>query len=88
MQMVKGLTENGYLNPTNSVDWQMVRQMVRIAERTLDDKDKKFINDMLIVPRQKSPSSPDVARNSQGSGREGRPTGDVTPQVKARDINS
>ena len=85
MQMVKGLTENGYLNPTNSVDWQMVRQMVRIAERTLDDKDKKFINDMLIVPRQKSPSSPDVARNSQGSGREGRPTGDVTPQIKARD---
>ena len=83
MQMVKGLTELGYLNPTNTVDWGVVRQMVRVAEREMDEKDKKFIKEILIDPHKKKDSQ-GAKRGTQGAGREGRPMGDSTPQDEAR----
>lgn len=69
MQMVKGLTDQGYLNPTNPTDWEMVRQMVRVAERVLEPKDLKFIRDIFINPRAKTaePSSAGKASSKDDS---------------------
>ena len=87
MQMVKGLTENGYLNPRNTVDWSVVRQMVRVAEREMDKDDLKFIKEILIDPHKKAQPASGTQRGTQGSGREGRPTGDTTPQQESRERN-
>jgi hypothetical protein len=84
MQMVKGLTENGYLNPRNSADWDMVRQTVRIVNRTKTDDDDKFIKEMLIDPKKKPPGATDQS-GPRGTGAKGRPTGDRTPNTKARE---
>ena len=81
MQMVKGLTENGYLNPRNQADWNMVRQMVKLADRTMSPDDAKFIKEMLIEPRKKTNTS-DVGPN--GAGKAGRATGSTTKQVNSR----
>lgn len=81
MQMVKGLTENGYLNPRNQADWNMVRQMVKLADRHMSADDSKFIKEMLINPRQKTNNS-DVGPN--GAGKAGRATGSTTKQVNSR----
>ena len=83
MQTVKGLTENGYLNPNNPLDWDMVRQMVRLSNRKMDDDDVKFIKEILINPRQKPTTGPDQS-GPAGTGGKGRPTGDRTPNTKAR----
>lgn len=53
MQMVKGLTDQGYFNPTNPQDWDMVRQLVRVAERTQQPQDVEFIKQVLINPRNR-----------------------------------
>lgn len=81
MQMVKGLTENGYLNPRNPSDWNMVRQMVRMADRRMDDEDREFIEDVLIKPKQKLPGD---ESGPQGAGGRGRPTGNTMPNQSAR----
>ncbi|MGG6283691.1 phage portal protein family protein [Leptolyngbya sp. AN03gr2] len=70
MQMIQGLTELGYFNPKNSLDFEMVRQMVRAADRRLDNKDKEFID--LLFEKQ-----------TQGEGG-GRPIGSSKPQQVAR----
>lgn len=82
MQMVKGLTELGYLNPTNDNDWNIVRQMVRLSSRRLESSDRKFIDSIVLEPRRKTTPS-DVGPN--GSGKPGRSTGSTTKQIKARD---
>jgi hypothetical protein len=83
MQMVKGLTEEGYLNPTEPQDWSMVRQMVRLAERPQTPQDLKFIREIMINPRQKTPRSSDVGPN--GSGSPGKPTGTKMPNQEPRE---
>jgi hypothetical protein len=83
MQMVKGLTENGYLNPNNPLDWDMIRQMVRLSNRAMDDEDLKFIKEILINPKQKAPGQQDQF-SKKGRGAKGRPTGDRTPNTNAR----
>ena len=81
MQMVKGLTETGYLNPKNSCDWDMVRQMLRLSDRKMSEEDINFIMEILINPRQKVPGGDD---GPQGAGKKGRPTGNTMPNKVAR----
>lgn len=81
MQMVKGLTENGYLNPKVESDWNMVRQMIKVAAREMTPEDQKFIEEVVINPRQKTQAS-DVGPN--GAGKRGRATGSTTKQINSR----
>lgn len=97
MQSIKGLTEDGYLNPMDEVDWRMVRQMVHATPREMEDKDKQFIKKMILDPKEKTTGSskresttnsqtkktnPD--RGRQGQGVKGRPTGSSTKQNNPR----
>ncbi|EKQ70389.1 hypothetical protein OsccyDRAFT_0676 [Leptolyngbyaceae cyanobacterium JSC-12] len=80
MQMISGLTDRGYFNPLNDQDWLMVREMVDAISRAPNDVDRKFINDMIIVPKQPAPGG-----SSKGSVRgkgvgAGRPTGTSAPK--------
>ena len=99
MQMIKGLTENGYFNPRNANDWGMVREMVDALDRKQTSDDLKFIEELLIIPRQPNPSQgagvadPERkanrgSRTSEGkvkpTGDSGRPTGVSTPLQKPR----
>lgn len=81
MQTIKGLTEDGYLNPRNQADWSMVRQMVKLADRAMDADDLEFIQEVVINPRQK-PMGAEGGAN--GAGKRGRRTGSTTKQVNAR----
>lgn len=81
MQMIKGLTETGYFNPTNAEDWSSVREMVDALHRDMDKKDEKFVKDILINPRQKPAGS---KQTPTGAGKAGRPTGIVTPLQESR----
>jgi hypothetical protein len=85
MQVIKGLTEDTYLNPSNETDWAQVRNILDFNEREMTTQDKKFFKDMLITPRQKTsgsgslnpssrPRSLDNAVQGKGTGA-GRPTG-------------
>lgn len=47
MQVVSGMTDKGYFNPTNPSDHQMVRQMVRALDRPHDKGDIEFIKKVL-----------------------------------------
>lgn len=90
MQMIKGLTEIGYLNPTNESDWASIREMVDALNRPMDSVDLKFVKDVLIEPRKKpNPTSSTSKKSSskttpQGAGKEGRPMGSVAPQQESR----
>ena len=53
MQMIRGLTEIGYLNPRNDSDWMSVREMVDALDRDMDKEDKKFVEDILVKPKEK-----------------------------------
>lgn len=83
MQMVKGLTEAAYLNPNNEQDWTMVRQMVRLSERSQTPEDLQFIQEVVINPRQKTPRAEDAGPG--GSGGAGKPTGTKMPNQQARE---
>ncbi len=52
MQVISGLTEKGYFNPKNAMDYEMVRQMVRAGTRELTAADKQFIDDILFNAKQ------------------------------------
>lgn len=98
MQAVKGLTEDGYINPKNTIDWQSVRQMISATPREMEEKDKQFIHKMLVAPKEKDTvgsnarssttnsqtrkSDPD--RGKQGQNVSGRPSGSSNPQVNPR----
>jgi hypothetical protein len=69
MQMVTGLTETGYLNPTNPMDWGMVREMVRLAGREMTEADLKFINEVVIEPLQKPEPAAGAATKKPTAGR-------------------
>lgn len=99
MQAVKGVTEDGYLNPKNEMDWTMVRQMINATSRDMDDKDKEFIQKMLIDPKEKdsnpsqslrssttnaSTKKSSPSRGKQGKGVQGRPTGSSNKQNNPR----
>lgn len=79
MQVVTGLTDKGYLNPLNSMDWAMVRQIGGLNDREMDKKDLKFINDVLV-----SPLSPDTNNEAVKQPNAGRPTGSSKPQQSDR----
>jgi hypothetical protein len=68
MQVVSGMTDKGYFNPTNASDHQMVRQMVRALDRPHDKGDIEFIKKVLY-------------KEVQGAG---RPTGVSKPLQTAR----
>jgi hypothetical protein len=78
MQVVTGLTEKAYLNPLDSMDWAMVRQMAGLSEREQTSADVKFIKQILIEPLQK-PTGEAVKKAEPG-----RPTGNVKPQQQDR----
>jgi hypothetical protein len=94
MQVITGLTNVGYFNPQNETDWTMVRQMVDASDRKMDEKDLKFIKDMIITPRQSTGSSTNPASSNpsrvkgtagvkkpKGSG-PGRPVGTSAPKAR------
>jgi hypothetical protein len=82
MQMVKGLTDTGYLNPRNPQDWDMVRQMVRLSNRKMDEEDLKFIEEVVVNPLQ--PKLDADPTGAGGTGGRGRPTGNSMPNKAAR----
>jgi len=96
MQMIKGLTETGYLNPSNEADWLSIREMVDALHRPMEKEDLKFVKDVLLEPRKKPTPSTNTNNSSnskgtppskitpQGSGKEGRPVGKVAPQQESR----
>lgn len=90
MQMIKGLTEQGYFNPIEEADWAMVRQLVDCLDRPMTDEDKEFIKELLIYPKQpkdstsKSPASRKTEGKIKGKGQQGRPTGVAVPLQNAR----
>jgi hypothetical protein len=79
MQVVTGLTDKGYLNPLNSMDWAMVRQIGGLNDREMDKSDLKFINDVLVTPL--APTTPNEAVKQPSAG---RPTGSSKPQQSDR----
>lgn len=89
MQLISGLTNQGYFNPTNSVDWAMVREMVAAMDRPQDKKDIEFVKQLLVYPRQKTEGgNPERDRSSEGevngTGKRGRPPGTSAPQMVPR----
>jgi hypothetical protein len=52
MQTIKGLTDTGYLNPTDPVDWAWVRDTVESIPREQTKKDVEFVKQLLVYPRQ------------------------------------
>lgn len=84
MQTVKGLTENGWLNPFNDIDYIKVMQMLRLDPRERSSEDASYIYDMLIEPRQKKdPRDSDVG--PKGSGSSGRSTGNTSKQIAKKE---
>ena len=90
MQMIKGLTEQGYFNPLNDSDWAMVRQLVDCLDRPMTDEDKEFIRQLLIYPKQpkETTGGSTVGRETEGKvkgkAQQGRPTGVSVPLQQAR----
>jgi hypothetical protein len=82
MQMVKGLTDTAYLNPRNPQDWDMVRQMVRLSDRKMDEEDLRFIQEVVVNPRQ--PKLDADPTGIGGTGGRGRPVGNTMPNKAAR----
>lgn len=97
MQLVNGLTSNGYFNPTDEQDWQMVRQWVAAVTRTMTDKDLEFVRQQVIYPKQKNqtqdgqeragvPNTPrDRSKEGTVKSSPGRPTGTSSPQYAPRE---
>jgi hypothetical protein len=52
MQTIRGLTETGYLNPTNDKDWDWVRETVDSIPRVQSKEDVEFVKQLLVYPRQ------------------------------------
>jgi hypothetical protein len=81
-QMIQGLTELGFFNPTNSSDWAMVREMVDATPRDFEPSDLEFIKKIAINPRQPSKSSTsDPSRKASRGARstEGNVQGTLNP---------
>jgi hypothetical protein len=77
MQVIRGLTELGYLNPLNSSDWSAVRDKIDALDRPMDKEDRKFINDVFVSPKAKPVgASPTM----------GRPVGKSSPLQTARPV--
>ena len=86
MQVIRGLTEDGYFNPTNKTDWSMVRQMVAAISREQEPADLEFINDILIKPRLGVKEGMGMKEGSKkGRGNPGRPVGEPKPVSAARE---
>ena len=91
LQIIVGLTNTGYFNPTNEMDWNMVRQMVDSSDRDMTKEDVEFIKAMIITPREKTPSASGSSSNSSRAkgtagtkgvpgGGAGRPIGSTAPK--------
>jgi hypothetical protein len=93
MQMIKGLTEQGYFNPLDNSDWAMVRQLVDCLDRPMTDDDKEFIRQLLVYPKQPKEGTPSSTTNRKSEGKikgkaqQGRPTGVSVPLQQARPKN-
>lgn len=95
MQMITGLTNQGYFNPMNGMDWGMVRQLVNAQDRAMDKDDLAFIDEMLIKPKQKPEKAGEPAgrdRSKEGTVKgnigAGRPSGVSSPLQTPRDKSS
>jgi hypothetical protein len=98
MQMIRGLTETGYLNPSHEADWSSIREMVDALNRPMEKEDEKFVKDVLIEPRKKptpvannkAPATANAKKSKNKTtprgGQEGRPTGSVAPQQESRPL--
>ena len=51
MQIIRGLTADGYLNPQNEEDWNSVRQMLQMAERRLEEADREFVYNQVLAAK-------------------------------------
>jgi len=66
MQMIKGLTDVGYYNPTDPADWSMIREMVDALDREQTPADIEFIKQLIIYPKQPKPEKPVKTKKSNG----------------------
>jgi hypothetical protein len=93
MQMISGLTDRGYFNPMEPVDWAMVREMVDAANRTQTSGDQDFIHQMIIMPKLPVPTEGDSGGDGKkrdgtvrGKGvKAGRPKGTSAPKTTIQD---
>lgn len=79
MQMVTGLTDKGYLNPMNEMDWNMVREMVSLAGREMEEEDVQFIYDIVVEPLQKPEPAAGGGSEAVKKPSAGRPKGVSKP---------
>lgn len=93
MQMVRGMSELGYLNPKNPEDFNMVRQMVRASTRDLKEEDKLFIDNVLLginLPQEDNEVDGSSGGGSGGTAtpsrrqKPGRPVGSSSPLGSSR----
>jgi hypothetical protein len=94
MQLINGLTNSGYINPTNDADWGMVREWVSAIRRVQDSKDIQFIDDKVLqkfkLQQQgtgaKNPIGKTRNRTNEGKKQasRGRPPGTSAPQSNPR----
>lgn len=52
MQMIKGLGEQGWINPLSPEDWKHVRELVGARPREQDNEDIDYIISQLVTPKQ------------------------------------
>jgi hypothetical protein len=96
MQLIVGLTSNGFINPTNDSDWASVREMTDVPEREFTSADANYAETRMVTPfipppvvGQKSGSKKNPLRDrttenkvsGKGSGA-GRPFGSSAPKVQ------
>lgn len=88
MQLITGLTDRGYLVPTNDKDWEMIRDWVAANKREQNPNDLDFINNMLVVPRTPGPANSKTKSQPKGKGKPGRPVGSSKSQQISRPLKS
>jgi hypothetical protein len=92
MQVIIGLTTNGFINPTNEEDWNAIREMTDLPERDYTDHDLEYAKTRVVYPLIKTTGGGSGASGSsnrdrttenkvKGSGtKAGRPIGTSAPK--------
>lgn len=83
-QVVRMATDTGYLNPLDPQDWTAVRQMIDAPDRDFTEKDRKYVEKILLDPRNSQTSEDKSTGARKGKGNPGRPLGTNTPQDEPR----
>ena len=92
VQLITGLTNQGYLNPTDVGDWQAVRQLADVPDRSQEAKDIEFVKQLLVYPRQPketvAPGKPSKPKPTTGAAKVEQPKDDPLNSASTRDRSS